>query len=164
MLKFGSDNECFEGAPFIIGISDDNNNRLSIKISAAVKGENDCGDKTDCEELDKILSSAYPICPDEDNVYEIIFERYILYLTRNESYCASDEHDIWEGRFLIKYSRSALLDILPVLTECQKLSDGTFYPGEWKHFGISSQNHTVDIITEYDPLIIPCRKASGVDF
>lgn len=89
----------------------------------------------------------------EVNCVKFIFEHYILYQTRNESYCSWDNYEIRNGKYFIIFSKSRMLDFLSQITDCGKLEDGTVYPGEWKHFGIYCQNHVIDIISCHEPTI-----------
>lgn len=57
------------------------------------------------------------------------------------------------GGYLVLYERSRLLDHLCDITDCLELDDGTYYPGKWKHYSICSENHIVDVISAYEPII-----------
>lgn len=104
------------------------------------------------EKLDAVLANATAICPSEEQ-YEILFENYILYQVRNESYAAVDAVEVYKGSFLCIYEKSHLLDALPLLTDCQILESGIPYPGKWKHYAILCQNHIIDVITCKEPTI-----------
>ena len=106
------------------------------------------------EQTNDITSELRPILPDENHYYRITFEGYIFYMVRNESYSQDDEgYDIKRGSHFLIFDRSHLLDIVPTLTLCQKCADGSNFPGPWKHYGIRCQNHTIDIIARYEPII-----------
>lgn len=154
MIEFGNENSEPKQAPFLIKAEENEDNCIHFIVSLACKGEkgsdiNDMG----IERLGEILSNATPIFPDKNEVYEIIFEQYILYQTRNESYCSYDDYEIKEGKYFIIFEKSRLLDVLPLITDCQILSDGTSYPGTWKHYGIYCQNHIIDVISHNEPTI-----------
>ena len=163
MIEFGNDRLLLDcNPPFILEINDSENNRLHIVLALSCKGEK--GADTDFFQnpnLNKLLKEVTPVFPDENNVYEIIFEEYILYQTRNESYCFLDNYDIRNGQYLILFERSRLLDYFQTVTDCCKFSDGSFYPDEWKHYGIYTANHIIDIISHKKPLI---RKTNGRSF
>lgn len=103
--------------------------------------------------INELLVNATPLYPNSLKTYEIIFDHYILYQTRNESYCSWDNYEIRNGKYFIIFSKSRMLDFLLQITDCEKLEDGTAYPGEWKHFGIYCQNHVIDIISCNEPTI-----------
>lgn len=154
MIGFGNDNVDFKHAPFLIKAEEIEDNCIRFIVSLACEGEkgsdtNDMG----IDRLGEILSKATPIYPNKNEMYEIVFEQYILYQTRNESYCSLDNYEIEYGKHFILFERSRLLDILPMITDCQILSDGIAYPGEWKHYGIYCQNHIIDIISHDQPTI-----------
>ena len=155
MLEFGAKNiECGELAPFVISINDDMDNLLKIMLSLPSVGGKDSNiEDTGVDKLNELLKNCAPIYPDEGSIYEIMFENYIMYQTRNESYCSWDDYEIRKGNFLILFERSRLLDQLQNITDCQVLDDGSYYPAKWKHYGIVSQNHIIDIISQQEPVI-----------
>lgn len=94
-------------APFLIALSDGAGEELHLTISTAdigEKGENvpDFSemDARSSEVLAGILSKARPITPGERQ-YDIGFTDYILYQTRNESFCSFDREEIRRGKYLI---------------------------------------------------------------
>ena len=52
-----------------------------------------------------------PLCPDENAKIELIFENYLLYQVRNESYCVFDADEVHSGTYLCTFERSKLLDL-----------------------------------------------------
>ncbi len=153
MLKFGSENKECGDFPFIINI-DDTDNVLKILFALPKIGEKGSDiDEDTKDEIKELLKEAYPIYPDEKNIYEITFEDYIFYQVRNESYCTYDDYEIGKGRHLIIYEKSRLLDYVSTATICCKLDNGDFFPGEWKHFEVSSENQIIDVITCVEPII-----------
>lgn len=155
MIEFGINNEENNEAPFLISIEEGGVNCVKFIVALPYKGE--VGSKIDdtgINELNKLLVNASPLYPNSSKKYEIIFEHYILYQTRNESYCSWDNYEIRNGKYFIIFSKSRMLDFLSQITDCGKLEDGTAYPGEWKHFGIYCQNHVIDIISCHEPTIL----------
>ena len=115
MLSFGTDGEISSGLPFVLSINDEDN-RLSIVIALGVCGEKG-GDKnvisakdTVDDKIKGILKDAIPVYRDMDNVFEIVFEDYIIYQCRNESYTMYDDEEIRYGKYLVIYEKSKLLD------------------------------------------------------
>ncbi len=156
MIRFGKENNVI-AAPFLKKISENDMNKVTFIVSLSCYGKNDHETEIENQQLRNILKDAVPIIPDDDNTYEIVFDDYILYQTRNESYCSSDRYEITKGKYFVIYEKSRLLDMLGQITDCQQLNDGSYYPSEWVHYGICCQNHIVDIISCNEPLI---RKSS----
>ena len=153
MLKFGSENKKCGDFPFIINI-DDTDNVLKILFALPKIGEKGSDiDEDTKDEIKELLKEAYPIYPDEKNIYEITFEDYIFYQVRNESYFTYDDYEIGKGRHLIIYEKSRLLDYVSTATICCKLDNGDFFPGKWKHYAVSAENQIIDIITCEEPII-----------
>lgn len=155
MLKFGDDKNIYsERAPLVLKILDDELNYLTIYVATTVISDvKETMVPSGIEVLDNILSDTCSILPDEDMIYEITFERYIMYQMRNESFVSRDEYEIRNGQFFVIYERSRLLEYLLTITDCQQLSDGTYYPDEWKHYGIIAQNHIIDVISVEPPVV-----------
>ena len=40
-----------------------------------------------------------------------------------------------------------MLSRLGDVTDAQQVDDGSYYPGEWTHYGIYTQNHVIDVIS-----------------
>ncbi|MBE6753918.1 MAG: hypothetical protein E7559_06165 [Ruminococcaceae bacterium] len=155
MFSFGNDASLnSDHAPFLLKLQEEQDNCLHITVSLSYVGEEEeiPIDPSD-HLLTDILSGARPICPSEEDIYEIVFEDYILYLTRNESYTSIDAREIRKGRYFTVFEKSTLLDILPQITDCQICADGSAYPGEWKHYGIITQYHIVDVVSCNEPVI-----------
>ena len=87
---------------------------------------------------------------DGDNIYEIVFERYIIYQCRNESYTAFDNTEIRSGKYLVTFERSRLLDFYEnVIFDFDSIDTKT----KRKHYGIISANHIIDVIANEPPII-----------
>ncbi len=147
-------------SPFLISLSDGLQEELHIVIAAAevgTKGGNihDFGemDETTGQTLRGILENTRPIEINKRCFYEICFCEYIIYQIRNESFCSYDPEEIRHGEHLILFEKSKLLSHLSSVTDAQQFDDGTYYPGAWKHYGIHTQNHIIDIIAHGDPVI-----------
>ena len=98
-----------ENAPFVLSVTDNADNELIIILSLAKIGQK-CITDDDNTKLNEILKNAVPVQADEDNIYEIVFERYIIYQCRNESYTAFDNTEIRNGKYLVTFEKSRLLD------------------------------------------------------
>ncbi len=146
-------------APFLVSLRDGPDNRLTVTVAPAVPGE--VGELPDIaaqdnetgQTLREILSRCRPIGPDGERLFEISFEDYILYEVRSDSYAAWDGTEVRRGRWLCTFEKSNLLDNVEKTTNAFRFSDGTFYPGPWKHYGIYTQNHAIDVISHVPPAV-----------
>lgn len=142
-------------SPFLVSLSDGPDNELRIVIAPAVMGETGTRpiEDVDHEILHDILSKCCPIEPDETALYEIYFENYITYRITNESYAVGDPEEISYGGYLAIVKKSKYLDRLDEIAGVFQLDDGTFFPGEWKQYGIYTQNHIIEIISHCSPVV-----------
>ena len=120
-------------------------NELHITICCAKAEPNAQTPSTGNAALDDILAHCTPLCPDENAKIELIFENYLLYQVRNESYCVFDADEVRGGTYLCTFERSKLLDYLPRAIDVHLIPDGTDAPASWKHYGIYTQNQIIDI-------------------
>lgn len=151
MIKFGSN--CNEDMVFTIDIIDNNDNILKIKVASSEKLQQQDTVSEENPKIKKILEKANQLYPDLNNVHEITFERYILYQTRNESFCSWDDYEVRHGNTFIIFERSRLLDNLCSITDCCQLEGGEYYPGKWTHYGIYTLNHIIDVVSCNPPKI-----------
>lgn len=128
MIEFGEENkECKNFSPDVISCKeiigeDEANNTWEIVVS---------------------LSSG--------EVYKIIFEQYMMHLTRNESYTFWDKYEVYSGDYFVIFKKSRLLDILDKMIIH---TDDCSYPGIGIHYGIFACDHIIDVITANEPKII----------
>lgn len=101
-------------APFLLTLCEEDENELHITICCAKAESNAQTPSTGNAALDDILAHCTPLCPDENAKIELIFENYLLYQVRNESYCVFDADEVHSGTYLCTFERSKLLDYLPV--------------------------------------------------
>ena len=90
---------------------------------------------------------------DENAKIKLIFENYLLYQVRNESYCVFDADEVRGGTYLCTFERSKLLDYLPRAIDVHLIPDGTDAPASWKHYGIYTQNQIIDIVAPSEPTV-----------
>lgn len=100
-------------APFLLTLCEEDENELHITICCAKAEPNAQTPSTGNAALDDILAHCTPLCPDENAKIELIFENYLLYQVRNESYCVFDADEVRSGTYLCTFERSKLLDYLP---------------------------------------------------
>ena len=87
-------------APFLLTPCEEDENELHITICCAKAEPNAQTPSTGNAALDDILAHCTPLCPDENAKIELIFENYLLYQVRNESYCAFDADEVHSGTYL----------------------------------------------------------------
>lgn len=153
MLEFGTENTEIIDAPFVIEMNDNGDNELRIIIALSEKGskgENIENIFDDNPTIKKILANSCPIYEDTENLYEIIFENYILYQCRNESYTSYDNREVRKGNYLIIFEKSRLLDYYQdVIFDFDYESEKSHR----KHYGIYTQRHIIDVISNNEPVI-----------
>lgn len=104
------------------------------------------------EHLLKILLGCQQLVPDNTHSYKISFDNYITYQMRNESYCSYDPDENRVGHGLLLFSKSKFLDYLSKATDA--FDDGKeAYPAKFKHYGVYTLNHIIDIISHREPII-----------
>lgn len=139
-------------APFLCKLEEKYDNELYITIMGATV--DDCVDLHKVDEntaLDQTLTQSIEANPEQ--AFGIVFEDYIMYQVRNESFCSNDLEEIHSGKFINMFEKSKLLDYLTVSTDACQLADGTFDPSKWKHYGIYTQSHIIDVVSLDDPMI-----------
>jgi hypothetical protein len=134
---------------YLTGASEPKDNALKLVIAEAKV--------SDSRETIRIgslqLEDAAAIEVAEDSsIYEIVFDEYIAFSVRNESYTQLDDYEVFEGRLACIYSKSKFLDYVRASTIA---SDD--YPGPFKHYGFNCLNHIVDIVSATPPKIVEQR-------
>ena len=127
-------------------ISEPEDNSLRLAIEEAGVSE----EEETIEIAGKKLSGLRAIeVTDQSCIYEVIFETYIAYSVRNESYALPDDYEIFEGKLISIYTKSRYLDYI---------SKATFasadHPGPYKHYGFNCLNHIVDVVSTDPPAIV----------
>jgi hypothetical protein len=80
--------------------------------------------------------------------FEVVWDSYISYAVRNESYCTWDKDEEWSGKAFRVYSKSKFLDFIAIGTIA---SDD--YPGPFVHYEILCSDHIVDVASEHPPTV-----------
>ena len=89
---------------------------------------------------------------DKSCIYEVIFDDYVAYSVRNESYALPSDHEVFEGRLFCTFTKSHYLDYISKATFA---SDD--YPGPYKHYSFNCLNHIVDVVSTDPPAITLIR-------
>ena len=136
--------------PYILNINDNIDNVLKIIVSLPYSGEKGSeASNTGNKNLDEILKKAYPVLIDYNEIYEITFESYIMYQTRNESFAYPDENSKVLGEYFTIIKNSSYLKMVKSITFYNDIFDD-----KYMHYGIFSWNHVVDIISAEEPKIV----------
>ena len=149
MIKFGEKYKNDDILPYILKICDGTNNILKLIVTLPLLGEkgsevSNTGDK----ELDEILKESYPVLINYNEIYEIVFENYIMYQIRNESFANPDENTKISGKYFVIIKNSSYLKMVKNITFYSDIFDDKYI-----HYGIFSWNHVVDIISAEKPKI-----------
>ena len=148
MIKFGEKYKN-DNMPYILNINDNIDNVLKIIVSLPYSGEKGSeASNTGNKNLDEILKKAYPVLIDYNEIYEITFESYIMYQTRNESFAYPDENSKVLGEYFTIIKNSSYLKMVKSITFYNDIFDD-----KYMHYGIFSWNHVIDIISAEEPKI-----------
>ena len=159
MIEFGGDNNKINDksktAPFLLSLRDTPDNELHIVIALPMEGEEGAGLENFPEpyksKVEDMLIHSKPVHEDMEQVYEIVFEDYVIYQNRNESYTVWDDYEIRKGKYLIIFEKSRLLDYYEdVLFD---FDDEVTKRDKRKHYGIYMENHILDVISNSEPQI-----------
>jgi hypothetical protein len=149
MIKFGKKYKN-DNMPYILNINDNVDNVLKIIVSLPYSGEKGSeASNTGNKDLDEILKKAYPVLIDYNEIYEITFESYIMYQTRNESFTYPDEKSKVLGEYFTIIKNSSYLKMVKSITFYYDM-----FGDKYTHYGILSWNHVVDIISAEEPKIV----------
>lgn len=159
MIEFGVENkeinEKCKTVPFMLSLEDTPDNVLRIVIAFPMEDE-EGADLDNFPEpyksrVEDILIHAKPVYEDMEQVYEIIFDDYIIYQNRNESYTSWDDYEVRKGKYLIIFEKSRLLDYYEdVLFD---FDDEETKRNKRKHYGIYTENHILDVISNSEPSV-----------
>ena len=149
MIKFGKKYKN-DNMPYILNINDNIDNVLKIIVSLPYSGEKGSeASNTGNKDLDEILKEAYPVLIDYNEIYEITFESYIMYQTRNESFAYLDKNSKVLGEYFTIIKNSSYLKMVKSITFYNDIFDD-----KYMHYGIFSWNHVIDIISAEEPKIV----------
>lgn len=130
---------------FLIDIAEPQENQLRILVREATASPEEealtIGGVT-FEHLHRIESS------DASPTFELVWDSYIAYSVRNESYAAEDESNVWSGNKLRTYSKSSFLAYIASATIAT-----SEYPGPFRHYGLVCEDHVVDVVSAARPQI-----------
>jgi hypothetical protein len=123
-------------------IVEENDLELHIYIDEAV---------SDSEIIENIesVSRCSPIITNElCERYNFIFQNYVCYSIRNESFTSKDDEEEFQGNLFRLYSKSKFLDYVQL--SCIGLE---VLAPKMKHYEIICLNHIIDVATENEPIV-----------
>lgn len=149
MIEFGKENVGMEKGTFLVKLEEGEDNNLTIIIALSYTGEKgeDIPQATNGV-LKNIFKNTIPVYKDWQNVYEIYFDSYVMYQVRNESFTSFDKEEIRCGKRLIIFEKSKLLDYVKTVIWADEK-----YFGEYKHYGIYTENQIIDVISQTEPKV-----------
>jgi hypothetical protein len=130
---------------FLRYIGEPQNNVLQILVEEAITSAT-----TSTVELGRVSLAVRAIQgTDRSRIWEMVWEPYVSYSVRNESYASEDEAQKSDGgRHFRIYLKSHFLDFV---------SRATFataeYPGQYRHMRVSCEDHVVDVASVNIPAI-----------
>ena len=84
----------------------------------------------------------------ESRLFEVVWQRYVAYAVRNESFVSPDEYEISVGSRFRVYSRSSFLDFVRSATF---VTDD--YPGPIQHIAVTCEDDIVDVVSTKEPTV-----------
>ena len=148
IIRFGEKYKNEDILPYILKICD-STNILKIIVTLPLLGEKGSEvSNTENKELDEILKESYPVLINYNEIYEIVFEKYIMYQIRNESFANPDENSKISGKYFVIIKNSSYLKMVKNITFYNDIFDD-----KYMHYGIFSWNHVIDIIAAEEPKI-----------
>ena len=84
----------------------------------------------------------------EARALEIVWDWYVAYCVRNESFARSEDLNEVPTDMLVERPRSAFLDFLAKATFASPE-----YPGTLKHWELICLNHVIDVVATTNPVI-----------
>ena len=129
---------------FLRYIAEPQNNVLQILVEEAITSA-----ATSTVELAGVSLAVRTIQgTDRSRIWEIVWNPYIAYSVRNESYATEDKAENDGGRRFRIYSKSHFIDFVSVSTFAT-----AEYPGQYRHMSVSCEDHVVDVASVNIPAI-----------
>jgi hypothetical protein len=89
---------------------------------------------------------------DRSRIFEVVWNSYVAYSVRNESFTGPDKDEIFTGSQFRLYQKSHFLDYVRRATFATP-----DYPGPIRHYALVCQDHVIDIISIVEPGICKLR-------
>ncbi len=121
---------------------------LSVYVQEARKEAEPIPVKSGTKGFEKILEGSYPVTIRAGyGAFTILFEDYIAFSVRNESFAHTRVKEDYSLKLRI-YNKSEFLDYV---------SEATFanfnYPGPFKHYSLVCANHVIDVACQTEPTV-----------
>jgi hypothetical protein len=90
-------------------------------------------------------------------LFKVVWDSYVAYSVRNESYVTRAESEEFSGRLIRVYSKSNFLDYVSHSTfACRE------HPGPLQHTGLVCECHVIDVVSTMPPEISQIRSKLAV--
>ena len=129
---------------FLNSITDGGDNRLRLNVCYAEGGP--LPRQILGKHIDEI--SKMPIEYKKVTHYEMLWNRYLTFAVRDETYASIDKSEVFAGQAVRRFTRSRLLSSLPNIIQTIDL-----LPALPIHFGIYCLNHIVDVLAYEEPVV-----------
>ncbi len=133
---------------YLISLSEEDD---YLKIKVCSSKYEDCDEqmasKFKIKGIENIIKGAKDVIKDTSTIYEIVFDSYIAYSSRWESYTTWDEYEVFIlGKNYRVFSQSKFLDYV---------IDSTFasHVTVYHHYGIYCEWQIIDIVSAHKPTI-----------
>ena len=151
MVGFGESNEIFGGyGPIYLSCED----RTLLKkgdryYEDAVDIEDDDEEEEDELGVEEVKSLIIRVQTFGGKELRIQFDDYMMYMNRNEPFSAEETDAVSQGKWLLKFEKSRLLDL-------GKFFVKGFSPTllDDAHYGIYADGHFIDVLTRYAPILV----------
>ena len=133
------------GYLYLEALSEPHANGLRIVLSEGI-----VSDRTETLTIgDAEIPDVRPVeVTDASRWFEVVWDTYISYSVRNESYCSWDKAEEWSGNAFRTYSKSTFLEFVSTGT-CASND----YPGPFVHYEILCSDHIIDVASEHPPSV-----------
>ena len=99
------------------------------------------------------ITGLHPVeSTEQSRLFEIVWQGYVAYSVRNESFVEPDEYESAAGGRLRIYSKSRFLDFIRTATLARYE-----YPGPIQHIGVNCEDHIVDVASTSEPQVRQIR-------
>lgn len=130
---------------FLAGISEPEEHSLRLLVQEGLRA----GEPQTWRFGSKSIEGVIPVdVTRESRTFELYWPHYISYAVRNESYCAWDDEEEWQGSRLRVYSASKFLAFVASATFAS-----AEYPGPFRHYGVICANHVIDVVAQEAPAV-----------
>jgi hypothetical protein len=124
---------------FLREISELDHNGLRLVLEEGTAGSEEISSKVG----DTVITGGHRVeSTDEGRLFEVVWQFYVAYSVRNESFVSHDEHELSVGEKFRIYTKSHFLDFIRSATFATNE-----YPGPIQHISVNCEDHIVDVVS-----------------